>query len=100
MIERIVLFKLKDAYANDAARSEIAERSRKDLSALPQVKSVTVGVPGDAQALESWDISLVVRLESLDDFAEYVDHPDHRAYVDDYMSERIEVRKAWNFRID
>ena len=28
MIERIVLFKLKDEYCNDAARAEFAERTR------------------------------------------------------------------------
>ena len=100
MIERIVLFKLKEPYSNDAARAEIAERSRKDLSGLRQLISVSVGVPADDHALAGWDISLVVRFASMDDVDAYVVDPDHRAYVDDYMAERVEVRKAWNFRID
>ena len=100
MIERIVLFKLKEPYSIDAAREEIAERSRKDLSALSQVQSVSVGVPADEYALKGWDISLVVRFASMEDMQAYVVDPDHRAYVDDYMTERVEVRKAWNFRID
>ena len=98
MIDRIVLFKLKDEYSNDEARAEIAEKSRKDLSALPQVVNVSVGVPADAHALEGWDLSLVVRFNSLEDVKAYIVDPDHRAYVDDYMADRIEVRKAWNFK--
>ncbi|MEM8606390.1 MAG: Dabb family protein [Myxococcota bacterium] len=100
MIERIVLFKLKDEYSNDQARAEIAEKSRRDLSALSQVVSVSVGVPADEHALEGWDLSLVVRFNSMEDVKAYIVDPDHRAYVDGYMTERIEVRKAWNFRID
>lgn len=99
MIERIVLFKFKETYSNDAARAEIAEKSRKDLSALKQVVNVSVGVPADAHALQGWDLSLVVRFHSMEDVEAYIVDPDHRAYVDDYMSERVEVRKAWNFRV-
>lgn len=98
MIERIVLFKLKDEYCNDAARAEIAERSRKDLSALEQVVSVSVGVPADEASEKSWDLSLIVRFKNLEDVAAYIVDPAHRAYVDDYMTERTEMKKAWNFR--
>ena len=42
----------------------------------------------------------MVRFNSMEDLEAYVVDPDHRIYVDDYMSERIEVRKAWNFRVD
>ena len=99
MIERIVLFKLKDDYCNDAARAEIAARTRKDIGALPQVRAVSVGVPADEASEKSWDISLVVRFDSLEDVAEYAVDPDHRAYVDQYMRERVEVIKAWNFQV-
>jgi len=99
MIERIVLFKLKDAYCNNAARVEIAERTRKDLGALENVRSVSVGVPADEPAEKSWDLSVVVRFESLEDVEAYLVDPAHRAYVDGYMRDRIELLKAWNFRI-
>ncbi len=99
MIERIVLFKLKDEYCNDAARAEFAERTRTDLSALPQVRSVAVGVPADQASEASWDISIVVRFESMEHVEQYIVDPAHRAYVDHYATPRIEVRKAWNFRI-
>lgn len=97
MIDRIVLFKLKDDYANDAARAEIAAHSRAVLEKLSQVRSVSVGEPADEAAGQSWDISLVVVLDDLEAVAAYNVDPDHRAYVDDYMIPRVEVRKAWNF---
>ena len=99
MIERIVLFKLKDEYCNDAARDEFAERTRADLSALPQVRSVSVGVPADEASQASWDISIVVRFESMEHVEQYIVDPAHRAYVDRYAMPRIEVRQAWNFHI-
>ncbi len=99
MIERIVLFKLKDEYCNDAARAEFAERTRVDLSALPQVRSVSVGVPADEASQASWDISIVVRFELMEHVEQYIVDPAHRAYVDRYAMPRIEVRKAWNFHI-
>ncbi len=98
VIERIVLFKLKDEHCNDAARAEFAERTRTDLSALERVRSVTVGVPADEASEASWDISIVVRFDSMEDVQQYIVDPAHRAYVDGYAMPRIEVRKAWNFR--
>ena len=99
MIQRIVLFKLKDQYANEASRAEFAARTRKDLAALPQVRGVTVGVPADEASEASWDISITVELDSMEAVAEYIVDPDHRAYVDEYASPKIEVRKAWNFEV-
>ena len=99
MIERIVLFKLKDAYCSDAARAEFAARTRSDLGALENVRSVHVGVPADEASGVSWDISIVVQFDSMEDVQRYIVDPAHRAYVDGYAMPRIEVRKAWNFRI-
>lgn len=97
MIERIVLFKLKDEYCNDAARSEIAARTRTDIGALKNVRSVSVGIPADELAQKSWDLSLIVRFDTLEDVDAYMTDPAHRAYVDNYMHTRIELIKAWNF---
>ena len=99
MIQRIVIFKLKDEYCNDAARAEFAERTRKDLSALRQVRSVTVGVPADEASEASWDIAITVHFDSMEDVKAYIVDPDHRRYVDEYAMPKIEVRKAWNFEI-
>ena len=99
MIERFVFFKLKDEYCNDAARAEFAERTRADLSALQHVLSVTVGVPADEASEQSWDISIVLQFDSIEDVQKYIIDPAHRSYVDNYATPRIEVRKAWNFRV-
>jgi hypothetical protein len=99
MIQRIVIFKLKDAYCNAEARAEFADRTRKDLSALSQVRHVRVGVPADEATEASWDIAITLEFDSLEDVKAYIVDPDHRAYVDDYASPKIEVRKAWNFEI-
>jgi hypothetical protein len=97
MIERIVLFKLKDEYCNDAARAAFAERTRADLSALQDVRALSVGVPADEASEASWDISIIARFDSMDDVQRYIVDPAHRAYVDKYANPRIEIRKVWNF---
>lgn len=99
MIERIVLFKLKDECRNDAARAAFADKTRADLSALAHVRSVSVGVPADDASEASWDISIVVRFDSMEDVEAYIHDPAHRDYVDNYAAPQIEVRKVWNFRI-
>jgi hypothetical protein len=98
MIERIVLYKLKDEYCHDSARAEIVEQTRASLGALKSVRRVTVGVPADQPSAASWDIGIVVEFDSMDDLETYMADPAHRAYVDGYASLRVEVRKAWNFR--
>ena len=98
MIQRIVLFKLKDEYRNDAARTEFAERTRKDLSALGPVRGVTVGVAEEATR-DHWDIAITVQFDSMEDVKAYIPDPDHRAYVDGYAMPKVAFRKAWNFEI-
>ena len=97
MVERIVLFKLKDQYCNTASRTEFAERTRADLGALDDVRAVTVGIPADEASEASWDISIVLQFDSMEDVERYIVDPAHRAYVDNYATPRLEVRKAWNF---
>ena len=99
MIQRIVLFKLKDEYCNDEARAEFVERTRRDLGSLDRVRSVTVGAPADDASKASWDIAITVHFDSMEDVKAYIPDPAHRAYVDGYAMPRVEVRKAWNFEI-
>lgn len=99
MIQRIVLFKLRDEYSNDDERAAFVERTRRDLGALTQVRALAVGVPADDASAASWDIAITLQFESMQDVNAYIADPDHRAYVDDYASPLIEVRKAWNFEL-
>ncbi len=99
MIQRIVMFRLKEEHRNEEARAAFAERTRNDLDALSQTRGVTVGVPADEKTAASWDIVITVLFDSMEDVRAYIVDPAHRAYVDGYATPKIEVRKAWNFEI-
>jgi hypothetical protein len=99
VFDRVVLVKLKKEHANPGARAEIAARALADLGGLPGVVSVTAGGPGDAACEASWDVNITVRCATLDDFAAYRAHPDHRRFADEYLAPRAEVRKAWTFAV-
>ena len=95
MIERIVLVKLNDDAVPD--RRVIATYSEELLARIPGVVDVHVGQPADDRSAAAWDLALVLRFELVEDLAPYAVHPDHRAYVDDYLRPRMEAIKAWNF---
>lgn len=95
MIERYVFLRLKDP----AARDEVIERTRAVLPGLPGVLQVTVGAPADEGAASAWDVSIAVRFATLNDAERYRMHPDHRAYVDEFLQDHLEVIKAWNFQV-
>jgi stress responsive alpha/beta barrel protein len=99
MIERYVFFKLQDAYANPAARAEVAERTRQALGALAGVRGVTVGIPADAAAEAAWDVSVVVRFDTLAAADAYRVDPEHERFTVDYLRPRMAVVKAWNFEV-
>jgi len=99
MIERLVLIKLKSDYTTPQARTEIVRYSQAALERLPGVQSVDIGVPADAKCDGSWDLALRLRFADLDAATAYVPHPQHREYVDEYLSPRMEMIKAWNFRV-
>jgi hypothetical protein len=99
MIERVVLIKLSDAYANDDERGRIARHARRVLPLVPGVKGVTVGVPADESCEQSWDLSIIVEFADGTDIPRYLAHPDHRAFVDQLLKPRMEVIKAWNFAV-
>jgi len=99
MIQRLVLVKLKDGYANESDRAELAARSRDALPKVPGVCGVTVGLPADETAEIAWDISLCIEFAAMEDVATYIVHPIHRAYVDKDLKPKTEILKAWNFEI-
>lgn len=99
MVERYVFIKLDDEHATDEGRAEVAEHARRALRNLDGVTAVTVGVPADEPAIRSWDLSIVVRFAKLADIDTYRVHPDHRAFVDEFLAPRMAVIKAWNFTV-
>ena len=97
MIERIVLVKLSEAAV--AESRAVADHSRGVLRSLPGVLAVDVGRPADEPTAANWDLAMVLRFETLDDVEAYRIHPDHRAYVDEFLAPRMKVIKAWNFEV-
>ncbi|MDD9934949.1 MAG: Dabb family protein [Myxococcales bacterium] len=98
MVERHVYVKFKSDYANPASREEAAVRSRA-LSEIPGVTSVRVGIPADESSLAAWDMCIALTFDSLDAVEPYRVHPDHQAFLDDFLNPRAEVKKAWNFEV-
>ncbi len=99
MIQRVILLKLKQPFSTDAGRKEVEQQTRTVLPSLPGVQSVTVGIPAEAKSLASWDVCITVNFDALEAVESYQVHPDHRAYVDSFLTPRLEVIKAWNFHL-
>ena len=99
MIQRIVLLELTPDASGEESRREVAAHSRTVLAALPGVLSVTVGVAVSDAAAPRWDLSLVLTFASTDDLEPYRVHPDHRAYVDEYLRPRLAAIEAFNFEL-
>ena len=100
MIERYVFVKLKDPYADPAGRAAVASETRRRIEGLPGVLALRVGRPADAHAEAAWDLSIAVRFADLEGVGATLDHPDHRAYVDEFLLPRTKVLKAWNFDLE
>jgi hypothetical protein len=99
MIERIVLLKLKDEQATPELIAEVASYSREVLRRLPGVLECHVGVAAEDRTSSSWHLALVLRFASVEDLEPYAMHPDHRAYVDEYLQPRLESITAYNFEV-
>jgi hypothetical protein len=99
MIERIVLLQMTDRYSSEDALIEVAEHSRAVLHELPGVLECHMGIAADEKTATDWHVSLVLRFESADDIPPYAAHPDHRAFVDQYLRPRIDSIAAFNFEV-
>lgn len=97
MIERVHLLKLKPEHANPRSRREIVDRTLAVLGGLPGVLGVTAGVPADPETEKSWDVLIVVRFGDVADIEPYRGHPEHRRFVDEFLSPLVDVKKGWNF---
>jgi len=98
MIERTVLVKLKESFASEDSRREVACHSQEVLARVPGVTGVAIAVAADETTAGSWDLVITVRFAALEDVPIYRAHPVHRTYVDDYLRPRAEILKAWNFK--
>lgn len=98
-IERYVFIKMVDEHASPEGREEVAAEAERVIASLPGVRELRVGTPADDHARAAWDLSLCVRFSSLEDAEAYRVHPEHRAFVDDFLRPRLAVIKAWNMAV-
>jgi len=100
MIERVVLLKLKAEYTTPDRLAEVIDESARVLNGLEQVVRARVGHSADEATAADWDVLLAIQFEDIEDVEPYRVHPDHRAYVDDFLKPRLEAIRAWNFVIE
>jgi hypothetical protein len=83
MFNHIVLFKLKE-FQNDQLKSEIRDQIKNALLGLKEkiaeLKQIEVGNNFELNAA-SFDLGLISRFDSHEDFLVYRDHPEHLKVV-------------------
>jgi hypothetical protein len=97
MVERIVLIKLHEPYANDSGRDEVIQESKRVLPTIEGVKTLRCGVPAEDKTAGSWDIQLSLTFNCMTCVDTYQADPIHRDYVDTFLKDRMSFIKAWNF---
>jgi hypothetical protein len=93
MIERIILFKLNDP----TTREECAALTAAALDKIDAIEELSVGLPADANAEKSWDLSLVIGVANLALLNTVLESAAFTAYLDGVMKDRCAVIKAWSF---
>ena len=99
-IDRIVLLSLKPERATPEERAAVAAEAMRVLPAVPGVIDVRIGVaddPAPGEKGNSWDVSLLIRIESAAALPAYQADKPHRVFVDEFLAARVDFRKAWNF---
>lgn len=98
-IVRHAYIRLKPEHQSESAVQAVVEASR-PLADLPDVRAFAIVLPADDHARAAWDLALVVTFDDLTAFERYRVDPVHRHYVDEFLSPRLAVIKAWNFAVD
>jgi hypothetical protein len=92
MIDRIVLFKLRDDLSNPAGRVSIASELEAVVRAEHPMLSATIGLPADAASERSWDLAITLICEP---------PSSTRAGAEDALiaalGDRLLLHKAWSF---
>ncbi len=97
MINRIVLAKFHAEYATAEGRDQAVSHTQELFSKLTDVHAFSVGTPADEHSAAAWDLCLQVQFQDQERLAAYAVDPDHRQYVETFLSPRAVVKKAWNF---
>jgi len=94
---RQVFLKFKASFQSLEAVDLISNETIRVFEQIKSIQSFEVLKPADAVAKKAWDLNLIVNFDSLQDIEKYKNNADHREYVDEYLKDKIEVIKAWNF---
>jgi hypothetical protein len=95
MIERIALYRLN----GDVDRRAFATQLRIALASLPAVSGLSVGLPADAAAEKSWDVSLVIRFASAEDEARATSSEVFQRCQAELLGPSVDVAKGWSFQL-
>lgn len=98
MITRFVFMKLKDAYQNEAGLNGLVAETNRVFPLVKSIKDFSISFPADQASMKAWDFCLTVRFETEENLEDYRGDRIHRAYVDQFLEGRVEVKKAWNFQ--
>jgi len=85
-INHVVFFSLTDPSESAALIADCDQR----LAAIPGITSYFCGTPldtGRATVDAQYDVGLYLGFASIDDYAAYVDHPEHTALVEEWGPE-------------
>ncbi|MFM2418883.1 MAG: hypothetical protein RL385_3606 [Pseudomonadota bacterium] len=95
MIERIALFRLHP----HVDRGAFAAQVRIELSAVSGLTGLSVGLPSDAAAEKSWDVSLVMRFENPQVAARALASDAFLRCQHDLLDPSAQVSKQWAFEL-
>ncbi|MBC7171471.1 MAG: hypothetical protein H5U40_03545 [Polyangiaceae bacterium] len=93
MIQTIQLYRL-DA---DASRDRAARALLEELASVPGPLTFEVGLPADAAAAKSWDISLVLTFEDAVAAERTLSGETYRGAVSRALGGSVVVEKGWSF---
>lgn len=97
MIERVVLIKLKPAFATDEQRAQIAAATASTLPRAAGVQALRVGTPADGRTRREWDLCIEVVFDDMTAVETYRTDPVHRAYADVFLKPMTAKIHALNF---
>jgi len=95
MIRHVVMFRWKPEV--DAAHVAATEAALSRLPGLiPVIRSYSYGA--DVRIVDTnFDFAVTAQFDSADDFVVYRDHPDHQAFVQQYVGPFVDQRCAVQF---
>ncbi|MAG29503.1 MAG: stress protein [Deltaproteobacteria bacterium] len=97
MIRHVALFRLKDD-APQGARHSLEEGLAAIAQTIPQIAAYSYGADLGMRD-GNFDFGVVADFENAEAFQSYVEHPDHRAFVEQRLSPVVDERVSIQFTL-